>query len=201
MKNTFIAAAGLALVLALTSCAPAPTEPEAQTVKQPAAPATSSPVPEGTETAAPVEPTAEPAPEIATTLAITEVEPMPFAATLDPPTLDDIFEIRDAEHGYPAETAAGPRFLLTHATSPGRAPSPGNLWQELAVGDRIETLGASWRIDSRVEEPKSWLTNDPALVERTFGAGPGTLVLVTCVPRWEGTASHNLIFTATKEAS
>lgn len=126
---------------------------------------------------------------------------MPFAAALDPPTLDSIFEIRDAEHGYAADTAVGPRFLLTHATSPGRTPSPGNLWQELAVGDRIEALGTSWRIDSRVVAPKSWLTDDPALVERTFGADAETLVLITCVPRFEGAATHNLIFTATKEAS
>lgn len=201
MKNTFIAAVELVLVLALASCAPAPTETEPQTFERPVATASASPVPEPTEKAASVEPHAEPAPEAVATLTISEVEPMAFAATLDPPTLDGIFEIRDAEHGYAADTAVGPRFLLTHATSPGRTPSPGNLWQELAVGDRIEALGSAWRIVEHVEAPKSWLADDPDLVERTFGAGPGTLVLVTCIPRWEGAATHNLILTATKEAS
>jgi len=126
---------------------------------------------------------------------------MGFAETLDPPDYSGIFEIRDAVHGYPADTSSGPRFLLAHATSPGRTPAPGNAWQQLSVGDRVEALGTTWRIAERVEAPKSWPTDDPALVELTFGAGPGTLVLITCVPRWEGRATHNLILTAAKETA
>lgn len=199
MKNTLASlAAAVALVLGLSACAAAPTHVAPPTLNRPSAtstPALSTPM----ETATPAEPVSEPEPTPA--LTITGVEPMAFAATLDPPSLDGTFEIRDDEHGYAADSAVGPRFLLAHATSPGRAPTPGNAWQELAVGDRIEALGSVWRIVERVEESKSWLTDDPALVERTFGADAGTLVLITCVPRWEGRATDNLILIAQQEGT
>ncbi|WP_447947967.1 hypothetical protein [Microbacterium maritypicum] len=202
MKKMLTAVTALALLLSLGSCAAPLSEDATQPAERPVA---TSPAPEATPdatgAAAPVgapEPPVEAVP--VPTLTINAVEPMAFATTLDPPTLSGVFEIRDAEHGYLADTERGPRFLLAHATSPGRAPAPGNLWQELAVGDRIEALGSSWSITERVEASKSWPTDDAALVQRTYGADPGTLVLITCVPRWEGRATHNLINIA-EEAS
>lgn len=191
MKRT-LAVIGLSVTLALglSSCAPPPP---------PSAPPLS--VERATTTPSVPRETTNPVPEVAPpALVIEAVEPMAFAETLDPPDYAGTFEIRDAENGYPADTDAGPRFLLAHATSPGRAPAPGNGWQTLTIGDRISALGASWVITERVEAPKNWPTDDPALAERTFGAGPGALVLITCVPRLEGRATHNLIIIA-EEAS
>lgn len=189
MKRT-LTALGIAVTLALglSACASPPSTPPLAVERATAAPSApreaTNPVPEVTPPA----------------LTIESVEPMAFAETLDPPSYEGTFEIRDAAHGYAADTDAGPRFLLAHATSPGRTPAPGNAWQALNVGDRIDALGESWVITERAEAPKSWPTDDAALVGRTFGAGPGTLVLITCVPRAEGRATHNLIITA-KEAS
>lgn len=194
MKTFLSAIAALALTVLLASCAPAPTETGPQTIERPAAASTQTPAPVERPAEAP-----EPAP-VAPTLIINEVEPMSFSPTLDPPNYTDIFEIRDEHEGYFANTGLGPRFLLTHAMSLGNSPAPGNLWQELAVGDGIEALGSNWHITERVEAPKSWPTDDAALEERILGAGPGTLVLITCVPRWEGRATHNLIIIA-EEAS
>lgn len=203
MKTFLAALAALALTVFLASCAPAPTDAGPQTIERPAVASTQTPAP--VEPPAHDAPAPEPAPA-APALAIAGVESMAFPVfpaplTLDPPTLGDVFEIRDAGHGYAADTAVGPRFLLAHATSPGRTPAPGNAWQELQKGDRIEALSSAWRIVERVEAPKSWLTEDPALVDRTFGAGPGTLILITCVPRWEGRATHNLIIIAELEGA
>jgi len=189
MKRT-LAVIGLTVTLALglSACAP---------------PSKTPPLSVERATAAPSEPreTTNPVPEVALpALVIDAVEPMGFAETLDPPDYAGTFEIRDAENGYPADTDAGPRFLLAHATSPGRALAPGNAWQRLAAGDRIYGLGDAWVITERVEAPKSWPTDDAALVGRTFGAEPGTLVLITCVPRSEGRATHNLVLIA-EEAS
>lgn len=198
MKTFLAAIAALALTVSLASCAPAPTETGPQTIERPVAASTQTP--------APVEPPAEDAPApgpapVAPTLIISEVARMEFSPTLDPPNYSGVFEIRDEAHGYLGDTAAGPRFLLTHAMSLGNAPAPGNFWQELAVGDGIEAFGSNWRIVERTEAPKSWPTDDPVLLERTVGAGPGTLVLITCVPRWEGRATDNLILIAELEAS
>lgn len=199
MKTLLAAIAALALIVSLASCsATQPATPPQAVERVPAASAsvpTTAPAPDAKDPAGPS------APEPATTLVISDVLPMAWTGTLDPPNYTDIFELRDETHNYLADTAAGPRFLLTHAMSLGNPPAPGNLWQELAVGDRIDALGSNWRIVERVEAPKSWPTDNPALMDRTVGAGPGTLVLITCVPRFEGAASHNLILTATKEAS
>ncbi|WP_433585378.1 hypothetical protein [Microbacterium hydrocarbonoxydans] len=196
MKTFLAAVAALALTVSLASCAAPQPEDAPQTVERVPASAASA------SSTAPVTPDVhEPsAPAPAMTLTITEVLPMKKTATLDPPDYVSIFEIRDEHEGYFANTAAGPRFLLTHAMSLGNPPAPGNLWQELAVGDGIEALGSNWTITERVEAPKSWPTDDPALEERILGAGPGTLILITCVPRWEGRATHNLIIIA-EEAS
>lgn len=197
MKTLLAAIAALALTVSLASCAAPQPEDAPQTVER----TTVLAVPASTATPAPA--VAEPVPPVTeptTTLTISHVLPMAKAATLDPPNFTDTFEIRDREEGYLADTALGPRFLLTHAMSLGNPPAPGNLWQELAVGDGIDALGASWRITERVEAPKSWPTDDPALKERILGAAPGTLILITCVPRWEGRATDNLILIA-KEAS
>lgn len=199
MKNTLASlVAVVALVLGLSACAPAPTDAAPPTLNRPSATAAPSSAPG--ETARPAEHAPAPAP-VVPTLTITGVESMAYAATLDPPTLDGVFEIRDAEHGYAGDSVIGPRFLLAHATSPGREPAPGNAWQELREGDRIEALGSIWRIAERIEAPKNWPTDNPVLVDQTFGAGPGTLILITCVPRWEGRATHNLILIAQQEGT
>lgn len=195
MKTLLAAFAALALIVSLASCVAPQPENAPQTVQRAAA--TAAPAP----TMAPELEEPVPAPEPSTTLTITEVLPMAKAATLDPPDYVNIFEVRDDAHEYFADTTVGPRFLLTHAMSLGNAPAPGNLWQELVVGDRIEALGSTWSITERVEAPKSWPTDDPALKERTLGAGPGTLVLITCVPRWEGRATENLIVIAELEGT
>lgn len=191
MKRTLTAAAGLFLALALASCAAPPADAPQTLVRHAvAAPAV--------ENSTVDEPPAAPA----ATLTITDARPMtmPESGVLDPPDFVSVFELHDPGAGFPADTAAGPRILLTHATSFGNPPAPGNTWLELGEADRIVALGSTWRITNRLEAPKSWLRDDPALFERTFGARPGTLVLVTCVPRWEGRATHNLIIIA-EEAS
>lgn len=206
MKKMLPAAAALALVLSLASCAVPLAETAPQTAERPVV-ASPAPVitPTPTSTEAPIdlpEPPAVVVPEPTPALTITAVEPMAFAATLDPPDYNSVFEVRDVGHGYTADATAGPRFLLSHAMSLGNPPAPGNEWQGLQEGQTIEALGSTWTVSERLEAPKSWPTDDPALVERTYGAAAGTLVLITCVPRWEGRATHNLILIATEtEAS
>lgn len=198
MKTFLAAIAALALTVSLVSCAAPQPEDAPQTVERTVASVAPTP------TAAPPleanEPAESPVTEPTTTLTVSEVLPMAKAATLDPPDYVNIFEIRDEQEGYLANTTVGPRFLLTHAMSSGNPPAPGNRWQELATGDHIEALGSNWTITERVEAPKSWPTDDPALKARIFSAGPGTLILITCVPRWEGRAIENLIIIA-EEAS
>lgn len=198
MKTLLAAIAALALIVSLTSCsAPQPENDAQQSTKQVVA--TAAPTPTPTPTTEVTEPVAEPTPEPSTALTISDVRAMGWTGTLDPPDYTNVFELRDAEEGWLADTAAGPRVLLTHAMSFGNPPAPGNAWQELAVGDRIEALGSTWTITERAEAPKSFPTDDPALMERIVGAGPGTLVLITCVPGWTK-ATHNLILIA-EEAS
>ena len=199
MKTFLAAIAALALTVSLVSCAGSQREDAPQTVERTVASAAPTP------TAAPPLEADEPAEssvtEPTTTLTVSEVLPMAKAATLDPPDYVNIFEIRDELEGYFADTTVGPRFLLTHAMSLGNPPAPGNRWQELATGDHIEALGSNWTITERVEAPKSWPTDDPVLEERILGAGPGTLILITCVPRWEGRATQNLILIAQQEGT
>lgn len=204
-KMLTVTTVAFALMLSLASCAAPLPETAPQTAERPvaASPAPSS-TPEPTVAVAPVDLTEPPAavvPEPTPALTITAVEPMAFAATLDPPDYSSVFEVRDAGHGYTADTTAGPRFLLSHAMSLGNPPAPGNDWQALQEGQTIEALGSDWTITSRIEAPKNWPADDSALVERTYGASPGTLVLVTCVPRWEGRATHNLILIAELEGT
>lgn len=148
-----------------------------------------APVP--TPTATPVVTTIAPEPEATAssdapappTHVIDDIREMSVAAdgVISPPDFDHVFRV----HGLPD----GPVWLAAHARSPGRGTAPGNLFLEFQVGDRIDALGASWRVverwsaskgDGGVQGPYS----DPQ-------AYSGRLILVSCLPREGGAALSN----------
>lgn len=108
---------------------------------------------------------------------------------IDPSDFDHIYRV----HGLPD----GPIWLAAHARSPGRGTAPGNAFLTFQVGDRIEALGASWRVTERWSAAKG-----DAGVQGPFTdpqAYSGHLIIVSCLPREGGAALSNTWLVAEPE--
>lgn len=100
---------------------------------------------------------------------------------IDPPDFTHVFRV----HGLPD----GPIWLAAHARSLGRGTAPGNAFLTFQVGDRIEALGASWRVTERWSAPKGDAGEQGPYSDAK--AYSGHLILVSCLPREEGAATSN----------
>lgn len=191
-KNTLTAAAGLTLALLLTGCAaqPAPERTPAPSVSQ-AAPAVTNPPLTPTPTAEPVSPPAEPV------LSVTTGGTVPTALEWEPPTLTGVYRVVDEEHGFPATGGTG--YFIAHAQSPWTGErSEGNDWVDSlhTPGDTVLLDGERYVIDAVITAAKTAIGSVPI-----WEHVQGRAVLITCVPRWEGSAVENRIITLQREGN
>lgn len=174
---SFVGGALLSASLILGASALSPAQPLTAPAPTPTAtPVVTTIVPEPEATAS----SDAPAPP---THVIDDVREMSVAAdgVISPPDFDHVFRVR----GLPD----GPVWLAAHARSPGRGTAPGNLFLEFHVGDRIEALGASWRVVGRWSAAKG-----DAGVQGPYSdpqAYSGRLIVVSCLPREGGAALSN----------
>lgn len=122
-------------------------------------------------------------PDAPPTHVITDIQELTVGDDLviDPPDFEHVWRT----HGLPE----GPIWLAAHARSPGRGTAPGNDFLTFAVGDRIEALGASWRVVERWDASKGQAGDQGPYSEPQ--AYSGHLVLVSCLPREAGPALEN----------
>ena len=174
---SFVGGACLSASLILGASALSPAQPLTAPVPTPTAtPVVTTIAPESEATAS-SDATAPP------THVIDDIREMSVAAdgVISPPDFDHVFRVR----GLPD----GPVWLAAHARSPGRGTAPGNLFLEFQVGDRIEALGASWRVVERWSAAKGDAgAQGPYDDPRTYS---GLLILVSCLPREGGAALSN----------
>jgi hypothetical protein len=158
----------------------------------PAAPSTTpGAVATPAETVPPVVTTVEPdaldaasdGPPAPLTHTITDIRQMNVGAdgVISPPTFDHVYRV----NGLPD----GPMWLAAHARSAGRGTAPGNTFATFASGDRIEALGAAWRVVERWDAAKSDADEQGPLMAPDRYAGH--LILVSCLPRARGAATSN----------
>ncbi|MEZ3155941.1 hypothetical protein AB1K56_03350 [Microbacterium sp. BWR-S6Y] len=105
---------------------------------------------------------------------------VPADGRISPPDLAHIYRV----NGLPE----GATWLAAHALS-GGGEAPGNAFLTFAVGDRIEALGASWRVTERWTAGKGDANaQGPLAAPQRY---TGHLVLVTCLPLDGGSAVSN----------
>lgn len=194
----FPAVAGLTLALLLTGCAAQPVaEPTpTQWVSHDATPTPAHSV-TPTPTFEPVvAPPAEPVLAVTTNGTVAAVNAQ-GESTWEPPTWSGVYRVVDEAHGYPA--TGGTRYFISHARSPwsdGR--SEGNDWV-----DTLTTPGAIVQLDSTRYAIDAVIT----AAKTDIGAVPiwehieGRAILITCVPRWEGSAVENRIIILKREGT
>lgn len=145
------------------------------------APSAAEPLP----TASPVVTTDAPQPGdgAVPTHTLTDIRDMDVApdGVIDPPDFEHVFRI----HGLPD----GPIWLAAHARSLGRGIAPGNAFLTFQVGDRIEALGASWRVVERWSASKGDAGEQGPYSDAQ--AYSGRLIIVSCLPREGGAALSN----------
>lgn len=186
----FPAVAGLTLALLLTGCAaqpvaePTPTQSVSHdATATPAHSVTPTPPSEPV-----VAPPAEPVLAVTTNGTVAAVNAQ-GESTWEPPTWTGVYQVVDEAHGFPA--TGGTAFYITHARSPWSAErGEGNDWVDVLTtpGDIVLLDGTRFVIDAVISAAKT-----------DIGAVPiwehieGRAVLITCVPRWEGSAVENRI--------
>lgn len=121
--------------------------------------------------------------ELAPTHVLADIRDMDVASNgiVSPPDFEHIFRV----HGLPD----GPVWLAAHARSDGREPAPGNSFLTFAVGDRVEALGAAWRVTERWSASKDDAEVQGPLADPAGYAGD--LIIVSCLPRAGRAATSN----------
>lgn len=184
--------AGLTLALLLTGCSAQPTAAPSPS-HSPAAFPTASVTPGAVPTAAASEPAAAPPAEPVLTVTMTGT--VLWAAEWEPPALSGIYRVVDEAHGFPQDD--GTRFYISHARSPWTAErSEGNDWVDTLTtpGGIVLLDGARYAVTEVITAAKT----DIGAVG-IWEHADGRAVLITCVPRWEGSAIENRIIILQKE--